>query len=86
MEPTFPDHTIYEVEGDMAELSKLNDHELMDKKISKRSSDTALILSSEMTIEQEITDYLTFILELPTSTVEEVLKLYHDYAKNLKME
>ncbi len=86
MEPTFPDHTIYEVEGDMAELSKLNDHELMDKKISKRSSDTALILSPEMTIEQEITDYLTFILDLPTSTVEDVLKLYHDYAKNLKME
>lgn len=32
MTQTFPDHTIYEVEGDMAELAVLDDHELMDKR------------------------------------------------------
>lgn len=86
MPQTYPDHTIYEVEGDMAELANIEDHELMDKKVTKRSVDTALILSPEMSIEQEITDYLTFILDLPQGTVEEVLKTYHDYAKNIKME
>lgn len=79
---TSPDHTIYEVEGDMAELSTISDNSLMDKKVTKRNTDTSLILSPEMTIEEEITDYLTFILELPEETVEKALKTYHDYIKN----
>ena len=82
MPQTSPDHTIYEVEGDMAELANLSDHELMDKKVTKRSTDTSLILSPGMSIEQEVTEYLTFILELPTDTVEKVLKTYHDNIKN----
>lgn len=86
MPKTFPHHTIYEVEGDMAELAAMEDHELMDKKVAKRSSDTTLILSPEMTIEQEVAEYLTFILELPQETVESVLKTYHDFAKDLNME
>jgi len=85
MPNTEPNHTIYEVEGDMEELAKLEDHSLMDKKVTKRSVDTTLILSPEMSIEEEITDYLSFILELPQEKIEKVLKLYHDYSKDLKM-
>lgn len=82
MPATSPDHTIYEVEGDMAELSAVADNELMDKKVVKRSVETALILSADMTIEQEITDYLTFILELPEETIQKALKAYHDNIKD----
>ena len=85
MEPTFPDHTIYEIEGDMAELANIEDNALMDKKVTKRSNDTALILSPEMSIEQEVSEYLTFILELPQDTVEKVISTYHDYSKDIKV-
>jgi len=79
---TSPDHTIYQIEGDMAELSNMVDHELMDKKITKRSIDTSLILSPEMTIEEEIIDYLTYILELSPEIVDKALKAYHDNIKD----
>lgn len=82
MSPTFPHHTIYEIEGDMDELANVADHELMDKKVVKRSSDTALILNPDMSIEQEITEYLAFILELPQETIDKVMKEYHDHITN----
>jgi hypothetical protein len=78
-------HVIYEVEGDMTELAAVMDSDLLDKKVVKRSVDTALILSPEMSIEEEITDYLTFILELPEETIEKALKVFHDNIKNTEM-
>ncbi len=85
MEPHGVNHIIYEVEGDMAELAAVADNELLDKKVVKRAVDTALILSPEMSIEEEITDYLTFILELPEETIEKALKVFHDNIKNTEM-
>lgn len=85
MLPTSPDLTIYEVEGDMATLANIEDSELMDKKVTKRNTDTSLILSPEMTIEQEIEEYLLFILNLPQETVDKVLKAYHDNIGNTTM-
>lgn len=78
MVATPPHHTIYEVEGDMDELAGIQDHDLMDKKVVKRSTDTALILDPEMTVEQEIAEYLAFILELPQETIDKVMSEYHD--------
>lgn len=74
------DHTIYEVEGDMAELAELENSELIDKKVVKRATDSTLILDSEMTLSEEVSEYLTFILELPPATVENVLKEMQNYA------
>lgn len=74
-------HTIYEVEGDMHELATLKDSSVLDKKVVKRSSDATLILSPEMSIETELREYLTYILELPESTIAEVVTLYHDNFK-----
>lgn len=85
MPATFPDHTIYEVEGDMSELSGLEDSDLMDKKVVKRSTDTALILDPEMTIEQEISEYLAYILELPQETIDKVMREFHDNIKDTSM-
>ncbi len=84
MPPTSPDHTIYEVEGDMEELAKVQDNELLDKKVTKRNTDdTALILSPDMSVEQEVIDYLTFILEISNETIEEAIKTFHDYSKDI---
>lgn len=86
MLPTEYHHTIYEVEGDMAELANMEDTTLLDKKVTKRSTDTALILSPEMPIEEEITEYLSYILELPKETVEKVLSVYHDNIAKTNLE
>ena len=67
-------HTIYEVEGDMSELSGLENTSLLDKKVVKRESDTTLILSPEMTIAHEVEEYLKYVLNLKDDTVSEVLE------------
>jgi DNA repair exonuclease SbcCD nuclease subunit len=79
MPPTDYDHTIYEVEGDMSSLSGLENTELLDKKVVKRSSDTALILDPKMSLAEEVEEYLRYILELPDNTVHDVLKELNDY-------
>lgn len=72
------DHTIYEVEGDMAELANMQDSELIDKKVSKRETDTALILDPTMTMQQELEEYLLYILQLGPETVAQVLHVFND--------
>jgi DNA repair exonuclease SbcCD nuclease subunit len=79
MPPTGYDHTIYEVEGAMSALAGLENTDLLDKKVVKRSSDTALILDPKMTLVEEVEEYLRYILELPDNTIHDVLKELNDY-------
>jgi hypothetical protein len=74
------DHTIYEVEGDMAELSLVENSELISSKVVKRDTDSALMLDPEMSLLEEVKEYLTYILELPEATVEKTLKEMQNYA------
>lgn len=67
-------HIVYEVEGDMSQLAGVEDNELIDKKIVNKSTDTALILGPDMTIEQEVDEYLRYILELDDLTIDKALK------------
>lgn len=83
MPATFPDHTIYEIEGDMAQLSGVEDHELIDKKVVKRENDTALILTPNMSLLEELEEYLLYILELDESTVSGVLQVYNNNVAKL---
>jgi hypothetical protein len=77
------DHTIYEVQGDMQELGELADSELISSKVLKRDTDSALILEPEMSLDQEVREYITYILELPEATVDKVLKELQDHADKL---
>ena len=73
-------HTIYELEGDVSELVKVDkDNALLDKKLIKRHNDSALILTAEMTLEDELSEYLQFIMGLNEKKVKEVLGVFHDY-------
>jgi DNA repair exonuclease SbcCD nuclease subunit len=78
-------HTIYEVEGNLVELSTLEENTLIDKKITKKDTDTALILSPEMTIAEEVKEYLTYILSLPDNTINEVLKEFNNYESRFQV-
>jgi hypothetical protein len=73
-------HTIYEVEGDLSELGELEDNDLIDKKVVKRSQDTQLILDPELSMAEEMREYLSYILTLPEETIEETLQEYYQYA------
>lgn len=73
-------HTIYEVEGDLSELGELEDNDLIDKKVVKRSQDTQLILDPELSMAEEMREYLSYILTLPDDTIEETLQEYYQYA------
>lgn len=84
MESTQFHHTIYEIEGDMSELGDLEDNDLIDKKIVKREVDTALILSSEMSIVEETKEYLTYILQLEDSKVEDLVQHLNNNIEKLE--
>ena len=60
------DHTIYEVEGDIQDLAAVKNSELLDKKVVKRKSEASLIMDKDMTIQEELVEYLTYILEIST--------------------
>jgi len=79
MLPTEYDHTIYELEGDLVSLARVKDTELLDKKLVKRSSDASLILDTNMSMVEELSEYLTYILELPQDKIDEVVGVYNDY-------
>lgn len=68
--PTDYHHTIYQVEGDMQELGQLEDSELIDRKVIKRTTDVELMLSNDMTLIQEVKEYLQYILNLPEDVIE----------------
>ena len=69
-------HTVYEIEGDMAELGAMADSQLIDKKIVKRETDTALILDPKMTMAEELKEYLTYILQLPEDSIESAVETF----------
>lgn len=77
-------HTVYEVEGDLVELAQLEDNELVDKKVAKKDIDTALILDRDMTLAEEVREYITYILQLPENTIDQVLKEFNNYANRLQ--
>ena len=81
--PTDFDHTVYEVQGDMQELGELADSELIASKVIKRDSDSALMLDPEMSLDAEVREYLTYILELPEPTIDKVLKEMQNHAEKL---
>lgn len=81
MIPTDYDHTIYEIEGDIQELAAIENSDLLDKKIVKRSTEATLVLDNEMTIEEELSEYLMYILELSEEQVKNLISTYLDYVR-----
>lgn len=79
------DHVVYEIEGDLTELAKIEDNELIDKKVSKRSSDPTLILSPEMNVQDEIKEYLAYVLDISPESINKIMKVYNDYSKDLDL-
>lgn len=74
------DHTIYEIEGNIKDLSNINS-ELLDKKIVTKKSDVALVLDPSMSIEQELREYLLYIQELTDEQTFNVIRVFNEHNK-----
>ena len=85
MIPTTYNHTIYELEGDVADLSLVKNTELLDKKVVKRKTEATLILGKEMSMEEELAEYLSYILELKDETVKQIIGIFHDHSKEARV-
>jgi len=84
MIPTDYHHTIYEIEGDVADLATVKNSELLDKKVVKRSTESTLNLK-DLTIEEELIEYFTAILNLPEDKIQNIMGVFNDYSKNATM-
>ena len=84
MIPTDYHHTIYEIEGDVADLATVKNSELLDKKVVKRSSESTLNLK-DMTIDEELIEYFTAILNLSDDKIKNIMGVFSDYSKNATM-
>ena len=86
MVPTDYHHTIYEIEGDIQELANIKNSDLLDKKVVKRSSEATLVMDKEMSIQEELVEYLTYILEIPEPRIPQIVGIFNDYATKIEME
>lgn len=77
-------HTIYEVEGDMSELSSIENSDLLDKKVVTRDTDTTLILDPSMSITQEVEEYARYVLQLNEETVSSMLTVLSQHIGELQ--
>ena len=78
-------HTIYELEGDMQDLAAVKNSDLLDKKVVKRNSEAALVIDKEMTIQEELVEYLAYILELDSGKIQNIIGTFNDYAQKATM-
>jgi hypothetical protein len=86
MIPTDFHHTIYEIEGDLQDLAVVENSDLLDKKVVLKSNESSLILSKDMSIGQELHEYLQYVLEINEDKIPEIVKIFNDYTSKLEME
>ena len=71
-------HTIYEITGDLLALSGVDiDNELLDKKIVNKNTEAVLNLK-DMTIEEELFEYLQNVQNLDAGSIENILGVFND--------
>ena len=73
-------HTIYELEGDVQDLAKVKNSELLDKKVVKRTVEATLNLHAEMTMSDELGVYLKEILSLDDDKIRNIMGVFNDYS------
>lgn len=73
-------HIVYEVTGSIDELSKVESHELLDKKVPfKPTEDSVLKLDDKQTLAEELRIYLEYI------KIEDIDNVMHEFS-NLNLE
>ena len=80
------DHTIYEVVGNLLELSSIDtSSNLIDKKIVSKKTDTTLDLKNKSIVE-ELELYFRTVIGLKPEDIVDVMRVFNDYYKESNME
>lgn len=80
------DFTIYEITGDVLDLAKVDtDNTLLDKKLVKHETESTLNLKN-MSIREELVEYLKDIKGLDNKTIDTVLRAFDDNTTSITME
>ena len=78
-------HTIYEVTGDVQDLAKVKNSELLDKKVVTRQVDARLDLSGDLSMSDELVKYLQEILSLDDNKTKQIIGVFNDYSKEAEV-
>jgi hypothetical protein len=73
---------VYELEGDIGELANVQATELLDKKVVQKDSQATLTFRKDMSISDELSLYLTEILNIEPTKVQKVVEAFNDSIKN----
>jgi len=79
------DHTIYELEGDIQDLAKIKNSDLLDKKVIKRQVEARLNLTADMTIGDELVLYPQEILSLDNTKIKNIIGVFNDYSTEVTL-
>jgi|GEM_PF-691435 DNA repair exonuclease SbcCD nuclease subunit len=78
-------HTIYEVTGDVQDLAKVKNSELLDKKVVTRQVDARLDLSGDLSMSDELVKYLQEILSLDDNKTKQIIGVFNDYSSEVEV-
>jgi hypothetical protein len=70
----------------MQDLADVKNSELLDKKVVRRSAEATLVLDKEMDIQDELAEYLQYVLEIEPVKIPTILGTFNDYAQKVTME
>ena len=85
MEQTEFHHTIYEVTGDVQDLAKVKNSDLLDKKVVTRQVDARLDLSGDLSMSDELVKYLQEILSLDDEKTRQIIGVFNDYSSEVEV-
>ena len=85
MEQTEFHHTIYEVTGDVQDLAKVKNTDLLDKKVVRREVDARLDLSGDLSMSAELVKYLQEILSLDDEKTRQIIGVFNDYSSEAEV-
>ena len=85
MEQTDFHHTIYELTGDVQDLAKVKNSDLLDKKVVKRELEATLDLQADMTMSDELALYLKEIMALDETKIRNIMGVFNDYSSEIEM-
>lgn len=78
------DHTMYEIKGNLSDLSSVKDNPLLDKKIlNKQTNELSVNLTGSMC--EELNTYLSQVLLLNKSQVSSILSEFENHRGNLHL-
>lgn len=84
--PTEYDHTIYEITGNILELSNIDtSSNLIDKKIISKKTDSILDLKNK-SIAEELELYFREVIKLDQEDIVSTMRVFNDYYKEANME